>query len=676
MATGLKAIDSMIPIGRGQRELIIGDRQTGKTAIALDTILNQKPLNQGDDESKKLYCVYVAIGQKRSTVAQFVKVLEENGALEYSIIVAATASDPAPMQFLAPFSGCAMGEFFRDNGMHAVIIYDDLSKQAVAYRQMSLLLRRPPGREAYPGDVFYLHSRLLERAAKLNKDFGSGSLTALPIIETQANDVSAYIPTNVISITDGQIFLETDLFYQGVRPAVNVGLSVSRVGSSAQTKATKKVAGKIKGELAQYREMAAFAQFGSDLDAVTQRLLNRGSRLTELLKQPQFSPLKMEEQVAVIYAGVNGYLDKLALNQVRPFEDGLLGFLRSKHADILETIRSTTDLSKRRPKPSSSRRSNPSPPASPDSLTLNRTPRLDEARGGDANRCRPSRNSETGSPPSSRRRRSPRRCRWSPSRSCAAPKAPSRPRAPMPQRVEAVLTNLAGAATGGEGPRLLVGSGSNQTHLLVVCTGERGLCGAFNTAIVRLARDKATALAAEGKTVKIICVGKKGYDQLRRTHEKQILELIDLRAVRTITYETARPIAEKVIALFDSGEFDVCTLFYSRFRSVISQIPTAQQLIPPELGETNENDKAPSYDYEPDESEILTQLLPQALTVRIYRALLENAASFFGAQMSAMDNATRNAGDMVKKYTLRYNRTRQAMITKELIEIISGAEAL
>ncbi len=346
MATGLKAIDAMIPIGRGQRELIIGDRQTGKTAIALDTILNQKPLNgAGAPEGQKLYCVYVAVGQKRSTVAQFVKVLEENGALEYSIIVAATASDPAPMQFLAPFSGCAMGEFFRDNGMHAVIIYDDLSKQAVAYRQMSLLLRRPPGREAYPGDVFYLHSRLLERAAKLNKDFGSGSLTALPIIETQANDVSAYIPTNVISITDGQIFLETDLFYQGVRPAVNVGLSVSRVGSAAQTKATKKVAGKIKGELAQYREMAAFAQFGSDLDAVTQRLLNRGSRLTELLKQPQFSPLKMEEQVAVIYAGVNGYLDKLALNQVRPFEDGLLGALRSKHPEVLETIRSTNDLS-------------------------------------------------------------------------------------------------------------------------------------------------------------------------------------------------------------------------------------------------------------------------------------------------------------------------------------------
>jgi F-type H+/Na+-transporting ATPase subunit alpha len=344
MATGLKAIDALIPIGRGQRELIIGDRQTGKTAIALDTILNQKPLNATGDEKIKLYCVYVAVGQKRSTVAQFVKVLEEQGALEYSIIIAATASDPAPMQFLAPFAGCTMGEYFRDNGMHAVIIYDDLSKQAVAYRQMSLLLRRPPGREAYPGDVFYLHSRLLERAAKMNDECGAGSLTALPVIETQANDVSAYIPTNVISITDGQIFLETDLFYQGIRPAVNVGLSVSRVGSAAQTKAMKKVAGRIKGELAQYREMAAFAQFGSDLDATTQRLLNRGSRLTELLKQPQFSPLKMEEQVCVIYAGVNGYLDPIPVNRIRAFEDGLLGALRSEHSDILNAIRDARDL--------------------------------------------------------------------------------------------------------------------------------------------------------------------------------------------------------------------------------------------------------------------------------------------------------------------------------------------
>ena len=345
MSTGLKAIDALIPIGRGQRELIIGDRQTGKTAIILDTFLNQKPLNDGDDESQKLYCIYVAVGQKRSTVAQLVKVLEERGALEYSIVVAATASDPAPMQFLAPFAGCAMGEYFRDNGKHAVIAYDDLSKQAVAYRQMSLLLRRPPGREAYPGDVFYLHSLLLERAAKMNDENGSGSLTALPVIETQANDVSAYIPTNVISITDGQIFLETNLFFQGIRPAVNVGLSVSRVGSAAQIKAMKQVAGSIKGELAQYREMAAFAQFGSDLDAATQRLLNRGARLTELLKQPQFSPLKTEEQVVVIFAGVNGYLDRLALKDVGRFEEALLTHMRSEGKEILDAIRKEKALS-------------------------------------------------------------------------------------------------------------------------------------------------------------------------------------------------------------------------------------------------------------------------------------------------------------------------------------------
>ncbi|WP_417679302.1 F0F1 ATP synthase subunit alpha [Roseibium sp.] len=338
MSTGLKAIDALIPVGRGQRELVIGDRQTGKTAIILDTFLNQKPLHASDDENVKLYCIYVAIGQKRSTVAQFVKTLEDAGALEYSIVVAATASDAAPLQYLAPFAGCAMGEYFRDNSMHAVIGYDDLTKQAVAYRQMSLLLRRPPGREAFPGDVFYLHSRLLERAAKLNEDNGSGSLTALPVIETQGNDVSAFIPTNVISITDGQIFLETDLFYQGIRPAVNVGLSVSRVGSSAQIKAMKQVAGPIKGELAQYREMAAFAQFGSDLDATTQRMLNRGARLTELLKQPQFSPLKTQEQVAVIYAGVNGYLDPLPVNKVREFEEALLLHLRGEHADLLDAI--------------------------------------------------------------------------------------------------------------------------------------------------------------------------------------------------------------------------------------------------------------------------------------------------------------------------------------------------
>jgi F-type H+/Na+-transporting ATPase subunit alpha len=343
--TGLKALDALVPVGRGQRELIIGDRQTGKSAVAIDTFINQKAANAGNDEGKKLYCIYVAVGQKRSTVAQLVKTLEENGAMEYSIVVAATASEPAPMQFLAPYTGCAMGEYFRDNGMHAVIVYDDLSKQAVAYRQMSLLLRRPPGREAYPGDVFYLHSRLLERAAKMNDDNGNGSLTALPIIETQAGDVSAYIPTNVISITDGQIFLETDLFYQGIRPAINVGLSVSRVGSAAQTKAMKKVAGSIKLELAQYREMAAFAQFGSDLDAATQRLLNRGARLTELLKQPQFNPLPFEEQVVSIFAGTNGYIDGIAVADVVRYEAAMLADMRANHADILAAIRDSKDLS-------------------------------------------------------------------------------------------------------------------------------------------------------------------------------------------------------------------------------------------------------------------------------------------------------------------------------------------
>ena len=344
MQTGLKAIDSLIPIGRGQRELIIGDRQTGKTAIAIDTIINQKSINESGDETKKLYCIYVGIGQKRSSIAQTVKALEDAGAMEYTTVVAATASDAAPLQFLAPYTGCSMGEYFRDNGMHALIIYDDLSKQAVAYRQMSLLLRRPPGREAFPGDVFYLHSRLLERAAKMNDENGGGSLTALPVIETQANDVSAFIPTNVISITDGQIFLETELFNQGIRPAVNVGLSVSRVGSAAQTKAMKKVAGSIKLELAQYREMAAFAQFGSDLDASTQKLLNRGSKLTELLKQNQYSPMTIAEQVVSIFTGVNGYLDDLELNQIRDFEKDLFELIKSSHSDIIESINSSGDL--------------------------------------------------------------------------------------------------------------------------------------------------------------------------------------------------------------------------------------------------------------------------------------------------------------------------------------------
>ncbi|PPR45219.1 MAG: ATP synthase subunit alpha [Alphaproteobacteria bacterium MarineAlpha5_Bin6] len=346
MQTGIKALDALVPVGRGQRELIIGDRQTGKTAVAIDTILNQKNVNQSDNEKEKLYCIYVAIGQKRSTVAQIVKTLEDNGAMEYTIVVSATASEPAPLQFLSAYTGCTMGEFFRDNGMHALIVYDDLSKQAVAYRQMSLLLRRPPGREAYPGDVFYIHSRLLERAAKMSDEHGGGSLTALPIIETQAGDLSAYIPTNVISITDGQIFLETNLFFAGIRPAINVGLSVSRVGSAAQTKAMKKIAGPVKLELAQYREMAAFAQFASDLDASTKQLLERGARLVEILKQGQYSPLTVPEQVISIYAGVRGYLDKIGVNDVVNFESEALNEIRTNHSDLLESIANEKELSK------------------------------------------------------------------------------------------------------------------------------------------------------------------------------------------------------------------------------------------------------------------------------------------------------------------------------------------
>ncbi len=346
MQTGIKALDALVPVGRGQRELIIGDRQTGKTAVAIDTILNQKSVNQSDNEKEKLYCIYVAIGQKRSTVAQIVKTLEDNGAMEYTIVVSATASEPAPLQFLSAYTGCTMGEYFRDNGMHALIVYDDLSKQAVAYRQMSLLLRRPPGREAYPGDVFYIHSRLLERAAKMSDEHGGGSLTALPIIETQAGDLSAYIPTNVISITDGQIFLETNLFFAGIRPAINVGLSVSRVGSAAQTKAMKKIAGPVKLELAQYREMAAFAQFASDLDASTKQLLDRGARLVEILKQGQYSPLTVSEQVVSIYAGVRGYLDKVGVGDVVKFEAEVLNEIRTKHSDLLDAIANEKELSK------------------------------------------------------------------------------------------------------------------------------------------------------------------------------------------------------------------------------------------------------------------------------------------------------------------------------------------
>ena len=479
-----------------------------------------------------------------------------------------------------------MGEYFRDNGMHAVIIYDDLSKQAVAYRQMSLLLRRPPGREAYPGDVFYLHSRLLERAAKMNDACGSGSLTALPVIETQANDVSAYIPTNVISITDGQIFLETDLFYQGIRPAVNVGLSVSRVGSSAQTKAMKKVAGRIKGELAQYREMAAFAQFGSDLDATTQRLLNRGARLTELLKQPQFSPLKMEEQVCVIYAGVNGYLDPIPVARVKAFEEGLLVAAaqpagRSPQGDPRQR------RSQRRHRGQAQGRGR----RLCQDLCVTCVTWFSSERGRvfpkpgraakNERKWLASRTCASASPRPRRRRRSPRPCKWSRPRSCAAPRRRPKRRGPMPSAWKRCsATSRLRSATNPGAPRLLAGTGDDRVHLLLVCTAERGLCGPFNSAIVRLARERANALLADGKEVKFFCVGRKGFEQLRRLYEGRIVDTVDLRAVRQIKFENADEIGRKIVAMFNAGQFDVCTLFFSRFKSVIAQIPTAQQLIP------------------------------------------------------------------------------------------------
>ena len=662
MQTGLKAIDALIPVGRGQRELIIGDRQTGKTAVAIDTILNQKSVNASGEESQKLYCVYVAIGQKRSSVAQLVKVLEENGAMEYSIVVAATASEPAPLQFLAPFAGCTMGEFFRDNGMHALIVYDDLSKQAVAYRQMSLLLRRPPGREAYPGDVFYLHSRLLERAAKLNAANGSGSLTALPIIETQANDVSAYIPTNVISITDGQIFLETDLFYQGIRPAVNVGISVSRVGSAAQIKAMKQVAGSIKGELAQYREMAAFAQFGSDLDAATQRLLNRGARLTELLKQPQFSPLPVEEEVVVIYAGVNGYLDKLPVPRSAS----------SSRASWRCSARSTRTCSPtsgpRRNSPtasaSSSRRSADFASRKAVRVTADAVaqgaPKPHRLGQGDAEdhqghadgrgvEAAPRPGGGRGGPAlfgaDGRGARQPRGADAGARRRPAAARRNRRRQDPPPGRLHRRARPL-----------------RRLQHLDRPARPRP--CAAAARPRARRSRSSASARRATTRSA--------ASTPSRSSRSSTFAPSSGCRS--SMPTRSARRCWRCSIA----GEFDVATIFYAEFRSVISQVPTAQRLIPAQVDA--EAGAAPAesvlYEYEADEESILAELLPRNISVQVFRALLENAASEMGAKMTAMDSATRNAGDMIDKLTLNYNRSRQAQITKELIEIISGAEAL
>ena len=665
--TGLKAIDALVPIGRGQRELIIGDRQTGKTAVAIDTILNQRQINAGADESKKLYCIYVAIGQKRSTVAQIVKTLQDYGALDYSIVVAATASEPAPLQFLAPYTGCTMGEYFRDNGMHALMIYDDLSKQAVAYRQMSLLLRRPPGREAYPGDVFYLHSRLLERAAKMNDEHGAGSLTALPVIETQAGDVSAYIPTNVISITDGQIFLETELFYRGIRPAINVGLSVSRVGSAAQIKAMKQVAGRIKLELAQYREMAAFSQFASDLDAATQRLLARGARLTELLKQPQFSPVPVEEQVVVIFAGTRGYLD-----------------------------RSKSPMS-----------------------AASKQPMLERVAGAAAGTARgdPHRGRDLGAEIEKGLGRVPRRLRQDLRLTLAEPAdaEPQGPAEPHPQRPvdpedhlgDEDGRRLAAAARAGAGrgraalraahgararfarrphgraagaPPLLAGTGKDDMHLLVVATSDRGLAGGFNASILREARRRIRELETAGQDGQILTIGRKGRDSLRRDYGRLIQDSLTDIGRRRVSFDEARDIADRVLGLFEAGEFDVCTIIYNRFRSAMTQVVTVQQLIP--FAPPARTSEARSRSWRGlrvraiEKRKSSPNCYRTISQCKFTRALLENAASEEGARMTAMDNATRNAGDMISRLTMNYNRTRQAVITKELIEIISGSEAL
>ena len=565
--TGLKAIDALVPIGRGQRELIIGDRQTGKTAVAIDAVFNQRPVNAGTDERAKLYCIYVAIGQKRSTVAQIVKTLQDYGALDYSIVVAATASEPAPLQFLAPYAGCAMGEFFRDNGMHALIIYDDLSKQAVAYRQMSLLLRRPPGREAYPGDVFYLHSRLLERAAKMNDEHGAGSLTALPIIETQAGDVSAYIPTNVISITDGQIFLETELFYRGIRPAINVGLSVSRVGSAAQIKAMKQVAGRIKLELAQYREMAAFSQFASDLDASTQRLLARGSRLTELLKQPQFAPMPVEEQVMAIFAGTRGYLDQIEVGAVTRFETAMLGELRANHPELLESNphQQGSHSGGRKGARRISRR-------------LSENLRLTIA--------------EHAPMPSLKDLRVRIRSVQSTQKITAAMKvvAASRLRRaqeqaeaarPYAQRMERVLASLASRMTGLPG-----GTAAARRHRQGRnASARRRHLGSRPRR--RLQRDDpARGAAPHPRTRSGRQAGQdpdhrpQGRDGLRRDYGRLIHDSLTEIGRRHLAFEEAQDIAERILVLFRGGAFDVCTIIYNRFRSAITQIVTAQQLIP------------------------------------------------------------------------------------------------
>ena len=651
MQTGIKAIDAMIPIGRGQRELVIGDRQTGKTAIALDTIINQK----GGD----VICIYVAIGQKRSTVAQVVKTLEDHGAMEYSIVVCASASDPAPMQYIAPFSGCSMGEYFRDRKRHALCIYDDLSKHAASYREISLLLRRPPGREAYPGDVFYLHSRLLERAAKLNDENGGGSLTALPFIETQAGDVSAYIPTNVISITDGQIYLEADLFNSNVRPAINVGISVSRVGGNAQTKAMKQIAGRLRLDLAQYRELAAFAQFGSDLDKASLAQLNRGKHMVEILKQGQYQPLPVERQIAIIFAGTNGYLDDLPIEQCAKFEEELYRFVDNTHRGLWEEIRTKKVLDDAPARHvEGCHRGIQGPLYGGPSPRYRHMPSLIDIR----RRIRSVKNTQQIT--KAMKMVSAAKLRRAQDRVIAA-----RPYAALLRKV---LTDVAAAAAAeaedqaGENP--LLAQRAERRVLLVLITGDKGLAGAFNTNLIKGAQRFMAEHAGAAVTLELI--GRKGRDFFRKRGAAIAGEHIGLAA--KAAYSDTAAIARKAIEMFGNGETDAVYLLYNEFKSVVSQKLTLARVLPLEMPEQS----APvDYILEQPAAEILNALLPKCVEMEFYRALLESAAAEHAARMTAMEAATSNAADMIDRLTLFMNRVRQASITKEIIEVVSGAAA-
>ena len=660
LQTGVKAIDSMTNVGRGQRELIIGDRGTGKTAVAIDAIINQKDTD--------VICIYVAIGQKGSTVAQVYERLKEEGAMDYTIIVTAAAHEAAPIKWMAPFAGAAMAEHFLYNGKHALVIYDDLSKHADAYRQLSLLLRRPPGREAYPGDVFYLHSRLLERACKLNDELGGGSMTALPIVETQAGDIAAYIPTNVISITDGQIFLEADLFYSGIRPAINVGTSVSRVGGSAQTKAMRKVAGRLRLELAQYRELEAFSQFGSELDQATQNTLARGERMVATLNQPQYKPWPHAEQVVALYAGINGHLDEIPVAQVPRFHDELREYLRADGA-IYKSIEETKDL---------------------DDETDREARR--GAREVQEELQRRGRQGARGLMASvqdlKRRVRSVKNTRKITKAmelvaSARLRRAQTRIEAmrPYAETMRELIAGVGRASASVRGLPLLQQREEIKTVAVVALTGDRGLAGPFNAQIIRRAFALERQLRGEGKQVHFIAVGRKGRSTLAFRGYEVLGEYTGF--TDRPAYADAQAIAHRVGELYIAGEIDSAVLVYNAFVSPLVQTVTEQELLPisADILETDEEERRDDamrgdFIFEPEPEEILARLLPVYLETQVYRALLESAASEQGARMTAMRNASKNAGELIDTLTLQMNRARQAEITQEMLEIVAGAEAL